>query len=138
MNGRFILLTATTFVVAVLFACGSDHPFDRGKAGAGGLLPSSPISSGNEVSFALEVKPELQRCTSCHAGGAGSWTYDAGAQAHAQVLSQLDLDNPANSPLLRKGANEDSHGGGEQFSAISDAYQAILSWIEEGATDDGG
>jgi hypothetical protein len=49
-----------------------------------------------------------------------------------------DLDNPTSSPLLMKATNEDSHSGGEQFSAISDAYQAILSWIEKGATDDEG
>ena len=121
--------------LAALSACGTEHAFERGKAGAAGNLPSSPVSPGAGLNFSDVVKPELQRCVSCHAGGAGNWTYDGGDMAYAQVVGQVNLDAPSSSPLLLKGTNRSSHGGGAQFSEASDAYLAILTWIEEGAAE---
>lgn len=111
--------------------CGTEHPFDRGAPFGD---PAGP-APGEAVSFQAHVKPALQACTSCHAAGAGGWTYDGGANAYNQVISQIDTQSPGDSPLLINATGGSGHGGGTIFSASSADYQALLAWIEEGAMD---
>ncbi|WP_456426325.1 hypothetical protein [Rhodocaloribacter sp.] len=117
----------------VLLGCGTENPFDRGPDVDLGSEPG-PAPTG-EVSFAANVMPVLSKCTACHAGGTGGWTYDGGAEAYAQALAIVDTDHPENSLMLRKGAGKDGHGGGVIFTVSSSEYQALLAWIQDGAPD---
>ena len=51
------------------------------------------------------------------------------------IRPQVDLKDPKQSALLRKGTNAKAHGGGKQFSEEDAAYRAILAWIEAGAPE---
>ena len=121
----------TIVFLALLAACGTDHPFERGEVVSGPVAPE-PLPS---VSFQESVVPALQGCASCHAGGAGGWTYDGGPQAYEQAVSRIDLDAPAQSSLLGKATNEFAHGGGPQFTVESEEYEVVLAWIEAGGPD---
>jgi hypothetical protein len=117
------------FALFVLVGCGTDNPFDRGAdlPGNGNEAPSGPLS------FASDVKPALQVCASCHSGGAGGWVYTGGVDSYNAVLSVIDTINPQRSELLIKATGGDGHGGGSLFSANTSSYQAIATWISQGA-----
>jgi hypothetical protein len=117
------------FALFVLVGCGTDNPFDRGAdlPGNGNEAPSGPLS------FASDVKPALQVCASCHSGGAGGWVYTSGVDSYNAVLSVIDTINPQRSELLIKATGGDGHGGGSLFSANTSSYQAIATWISQGA-----
>ena len=111
--------------------CGTENPFDRGEPfGDDPNLEPDAIAT-----FQANIKPILQPCTSCHAAGAGGWTYDGGLNAYNQVISQVNTGSPAESPLLVNATGGSGHGGGTIFSAVSPEYQALVSWIEDGAQD---
>jgi hypothetical protein len=48
---------------------------------------------------------------------------------------RIDLFDPAKSLLLLKATTEQSHQGGKRFAKDSFEYEAIKSWIEQGATE---
>ena len=142
-------------LLAVLGGCGAENPLQRGETTAKTPADSPPttvctqtslLSGPNQLAsivqqtdcptFSADVRPALQRCTGCHAGGAGGWTYDGGPQAYAQVIAVVDAADAAGTSLLLKGTNQSSHGGGAQFSADSAEYDAILAWIASGAPND--
>lgn len=112
--------------------CGTFNHFERGEDSEG--LPTAPVVGG-EVSFASNVKPILSGCAVCHGGGAGGWTYGGGANAYAEVLTVIDREDPAASLLLAKASGAVSHGGGAPLLSSGDSYATVLSWIENGATD---
>ena len=116
----------------ILAGCGSDNPFDRGQDLPKGALVDTP-TSGQDLSFATDVKPVLQVCASCHSGGAGGWVYAGGAEAFTSVTSKIDTQNPEQSELLVKATGGDGHGGGAFFTASSADFQAIVNWIAQGA-----
>ena len=123
---------ALLLVAFAVSGCGTEHPFRRGPERAGDVTEIPP---GAEVSFSQHVKPLLQSCTGCHASGAGGWTYNGGADSYAATIGEVNTANPALSSLLVKATGGGGHGGGTIFSQSSDAYAAILRWIEEGAQD---
>lgn len=122
------LILTTIVTIFALSACGTENPFDRGPREADFEDSFGPVTG--DISFAQHVVPALNTCRSCHAGGAGGWTYTGG---HDQVVSVVNTGNPADSELLIKGTGGDGHGGGSVFSASSNQYQAILAWIQQGA-----
>ena len=117
-------------LAVLLIGCGTENPFDRGEPFDEGLGPDESLG---EVSFAANVRPALQSCTGCHAGGAGGWTYDGGGDAYDDVLQVVNLQDPINSRLLVKATGGNGHGGGALFSASSTQYRVIQAWIEQGA-----
>lgn len=142
-------------LLAVLGGCGAENPLQRGEVTAKDpsdappttvCTPASLLSGPNHLAsivqqvecptFSADVRPALQRCAGCHAGGAGGWTYDGGPQAYAQVIAAVDASDAAGTSLLLKATNQSSHGGGAQFSADSAEYDAILTWIASGAPND--
>ncbi len=48
---------------------------------------------------------------------------------------RVDLAQPENSLLLKKPTFEIPHGGGQLFTAESDAYRMILDWLKQGARE---
>ena len=116
-----------------LLGCGTENPFGRGEDFDDGTAVT-PGPGGN-VSFATNIKPVLKKCTSCHSGGTGGWTYDGGTNAYMQATSVVDADNPENSLLLLKGTGKNGHGGGAIFSITSDDYKALLAWIQGGVPE---
>ena len=129
----FKTLLYSAILSMLVMGCGTENPFDRGEDyDDGTAVAPGPVG---KMSFARNVKPILSKCTGCHAGGTGGWTYDGGADAHTQALSIVDTDNPENSLLLVKGTGKNGHGGGVIFTISSDDYKALLAWIQDGAPD---
>ena len=93
----------------------------------------TPVPTPVPPSFSTEVKPLLESCKSCHADGAGGWTYDGGSGAYEAVLLEINLADPAASPLLIKSSGGDNHNGGTFYTPSSTEYQLILGWITAGA-----
>jgi hypothetical protein len=93
---------------------------------------------GVAMSFVDDVYPRLvDGCQQCHSeqGSASTTSYlvtDDVDETFEATVEIVDLDAPADSRLLRK-ARGDGHGGGAVFDAQSEDYQAILTWIEQGA-----
>lgn len=90
------------------------------------------------VSFSQDVMPILQsRCQVCHqSGGVAGNTRFIVADVNStynSVINLIDLVNPQNSRLLRKGAGLTDHGGGQVIAPNSPEFQTILQWIQEGA-----
>ena len=128
---KFLLFTALPSLL--LLGCGTDNPFERGPDYDDGTV-EMPLPGG-QFSFATDVQPILTACVGCHTTGTGGWTYDAGADAYAQVQGIVDADDPENSPLLIKGSGGDGHGGGTLFTGSSTDYMILLQWIQDGAPD---
>jgi hypothetical protein len=133
-SGLYLIMLFGLIVSLSLVGCGSENPFDRGPDFDDGT-EIGPPGGGDEISFSVQVMPEIDICSSCHASGTGGWTYDGGADAFAQAIEIVDTDDPENSLMLIKGSGGDSHGGGTLFAVSSDEYDLILSWIEDGAPD---
>lgn len=103
------------------------------------------------VSFSPDIVSilTLKGCngSSCHGSPAGQsgfklslFGYDMAAD-HRMIVSdqdgrRVDLDQPERSLLLRKPSFELAHGGGRLMEADSEEYQAILSWLRQGAPFD--
>jgi hypothetical protein len=105
--------------------------------------PTVDVTSETMISFTTKVQPILMNtCATCHANGQGGAfvldrVYDATQKASssrnlAAVLSQVDLERPAISPLLVRAITP--HGG-DSLPAIKsrDAkpLQAMQQWIEQ-------
>lgn len=100
------------------------------------------------VSFGGDVMPLLTKmgCSggNCHGAITGQNGFKLSlfgyhpAEDYAMIAEKhegrrIDLDNPANSLLLRKPTLQQAHGGGLVFPKDSDAYRTILAWIASGA-----
>ncbi|NNE68993.1 MAG: hypothetical protein HKN29_01375 [Rhodothermales bacterium] len=118
-------------MAVTMLGCGTENPFDRGPDYDTGTNESVV----GDITFSASVIPALSGCTGCHSNGTGGWTYDGGADAFAQVMSEVDLGSPESSALLVKGSGGDGHGGGTVIATSSSAYADILAWIEAGALD---
>lgn len=129
----FKTILYTACLSLVFLGCGTENPFDRGPDYDDGSLIAPGLVE--DMSFSANVMPVLSKCTGCHAGGTGGWTYDGGTEAYTQAFSVVDTAAPENSLLLIKGSGGDGHGGGSLFSSASDDYQKILAWISDGAPD---
>lgn len=104
------------------------------------------------VSFRRDVMPVFFRanCNSggCHGAAAGKdgfrlslFGYDAEGD-HFRLTQQMvgrriDHAAPERSLLLLKATQEVPHTGGKLFAKDSPLYQTLLTWIREGARDDG-
>ena len=60
------------------------------------------------------------------------------AEIKGERVPRVDLKQPEKSLLLLKPTMEAAHGGGKRFDRSSDDYNAILSWIRNGAPFDDG
>jgi hypothetical protein len=108
----------------------TDGGGDVGMPGDGGAAATS---------FARDVHPLLlDGCGRCHtAGGMAAssgllFTREAAADRQA-ALTFVNLDQPAASRLLSKGAGI-GHGGGAVYAAGTPEYDTILRWIAQGAS----
>lgn len=89
-----------------------------------------PATTPTTVSFATQVHPILTAsCIPCHSG---TFASSSAATAFTEAHTRVNTGAPADSLLLTKG-NGQSHGGGDKLSD-ADA-QTILTWIQEGATN---
>ncbi len=86
----------------------------------GGTTTAGTTTTAPAKSFAKDVVPALNKCTSCH----GNWGYNG-------VKQRVDTAAPASSILLQKGSGSISHGGGQQLSATE--VTTIRDWISQGA-----
>ncbi len=103
------------------------------------------------VSFSPDIVSilTLKGCngSSCHGSPAGQsgfklslFGYDIAAD-HQMIVAEhdgrrVDLEHPEQSLLLRKPAFQVAHGGGRLTEADSEEYDAILSWLRQGAPFD--
>lgn len=55
------------------------------------------------------------------------------AEAKGERRPRIDLQDPAQSLLLRKATNTVAHGGGKRFAVDSPEYRGITDWIRQGA-----
>lgn len=88
--------------------------------------------------FEADVHPVLvSACGTCHSssGMAGSTgfklTMDVDAD-YENVVALVDVDNPGNSDLIRKGTNESAHAGGAAFEPGGEEVVLIENWITSG------
>ncbi|MDP2343794.1 MAG: hypothetical protein Q8O67_22740 [Deltaproteobacteria bacterium] len=131
------------------------------NAGGGSGPPPdvlSPLGGCDEAQlvslFDQKVFADRGRCNSCHAvygearddnednGTAPLWIFGASNTPAANDarntmynvigLQSLNVDDPAQSRLLLKPLNIETHLGGKKFEDTNDAsYQSFLSWIED-------
>jgi hypothetical protein len=143
--------------VAHIDAEGLVQPLAEGEAklivAAGNASITVPIlvrgiNEPAPVSFEQEVVPVLTK-SRCNAGGCHGKAegqngfklsllgFDADADYAAIVHEgrgrRLALAAPSQSLLLRKGAAEVPHGGGQKFDPHSPAYQRLMRWVASGA-----
>ena len=125
----------------------------------GGLKQQFPVEvrqgSGElAVSFSRDVVSILttKGCngSGCHGSPAGKngfklslFGYDAAAD-HKMIIHEhqgrrVDLENPAESLLLKKPTFAIAHGGGHLMTPESEEYETLYKWFEQGARlDDSG
>jgi hypothetical protein len=104
--------------------------------GTGGTRDGGMDGKGTQ-SFATDIDPLLSVCANCHvAGGAASTTSliftGNAATDYPTVLQFVDTSVPGSSRLLSK-LSGNGHGGGTIYASGTPEYQAILSWIQQGA-----
>lgn len=140
-NGRVVAIKpGSTSIIA-------RYPLDKGELSAQAPLI---IASDPPVAFDREVISTLTRsgCNlgTCHGNlhGKGGFRLSLrGDEPHfdyyrlAVEFSQrrIDLFDPGKSLLLLKATAHQSHQGGKRFANDSFEYQAIKSWIEQGAPE---
>lgn len=91
--------------------------------------PTTPPAT--TVSFATQVHPILTAsCTPCHGT---TFASSAVATAFTGAQTRVNTSAPAESLLLTKGNALVAHGGGDRLSDAD--TQTILTWIQEGATN---
>ena len=126
------------------------------RAECGSLAIETEVRVGASASeMAVSFSPDivsiltLKGCngSSCHGSPAGQsgfklslFGYDVAAD-HEMIVAahdgrRVDLDRPERSLLLRKPTFEVAHGGGRLMEADSEAYEAILRWLRQGAPFD--
>lgn len=115
-----------------------------------GLLCGGVISCfGGSFSFATDILPVLTKagCNTgeCHGAATGQGGlrlsllgYDPAAD-YEQITREysgrrVDLGDPAHSLFLQKPTKQVKHKGGRVFKVGSAEYEAILNWIEAGAS----
>ncbi len=140
-NGRVVAIKpGSTTIIA-------RYPLDKGELSAQAPLI---IASDPPVAFDREVISTLTRsgCNlgTCHGNlhGKGGFRLSLrGDDPHfdyyrlAVEFSQrrIDLFDPGKSLLLLKATAQQSHQGGKRFTNDSFEYEAIKSWIEQGAPE---
>jgi len=140
-NGRVVAIKpGSTTIIA-------RYPLDKGELSAQAPLE---VASDPPVAFDREVISTLTRsgCNlgTCHGNlhGKGGFRLSLrGDDTHfdyyrlAVEFSQrrIDLFDPGKSLLLLKATAQQSHQGGKRFANDSFEYQAIKSWIEQGAPE---
>lgn len=126
------------------------------RAAFGSLAIETEVSVGARASeMAASFSPDivsiltLKGCngSSCHGSPVGQsgfklslFGYDVAAD-HQMIVNahdgrRVDLNHPERSLLLRKPTFEVAHGGGRLLETDSEAYEAILSWLRQGAPFD--
>jgi hypothetical protein len=125
-------------VLAALVGCAD---LSRGPTPAGvdaGAGEGGAVGPDAAVSFAADVHGLLLgACQRCHADGAEAGdtafllTGDTAADL-AATTAFVDVNAPASSRLLAKMSGS-GHGGGTLYAAGTPEYEAVLSWIQEGA-----
>src|SRR6056297_3445204 len=139
MNGSVPRLIALHALVSMAFVSPTPaEPVSR----------QQPDADRSRVSFQLDVQPVLTAygCNSgpCHGKQRGQNGFQLSLLGfdsdfdHAAVTREARGRRifPAaaeQSLLLRKATADLPHGGGKRFEADSDAYQTLVTWIEQGA-----
>lgn len=108
-----------------------------------------PLHAGETVSFKRDVMAVLSRagCNggSCHGNfeGKGGFRLSIFGEDPAFDLAALlksrtrvDVDNPADSLIVRKPTLQTKHEGGRRFEIGSAEHQILLNWIKQGAKAD--
>lgn len=122
----------------------------------GSLVATTTVSVGSHArEMAVRFAPDivsiltLKGCngSSCHGSPVGQsgfklslFGYDIAAD-HEMIVKahegrRIDLARPRESLLLRKPTFEEVHGGGRLMTVDSEEYEAILSWLKQGAPID--
>jgi hypothetical protein len=120
------------------FERGDPSPEPPPGQDAGTIGDGAAGADGVAASFARDIHPILvDRCGRCHSssGQASDTSLVLGSDANRDLPSVrklVNLENPAASRLLIKGAGT-GHGGGAILAATSAEYRAILQWISQGS-----
>lgn len=111
------------------------------RAGNTGATVSTPVTPN--YYYLNDVKTLLQaKCASCHMspglptavtvyGLSPNMTNDAAD--HTATRGKVDLTNPANSLLIRKGTGGANHLGGAAIAPGSPDAQLLTAWVQQGA-----
>lgn len=100
----------------------------------GGSAAQGPPPLSANPTYLVDAKPVIQSCAGCHANeedmrlSAGLVNDQAD---YRSVLDEVDLGDPANSSLLRRGSGQDHPV--KVFDVGSPPYTVLLNWIEKGA-----
>jgi len=110
----------------------------------------APAATAGSFSFAADILPILTKagCNTgeCHGAATGQgglklslFGYDPRADYEHLTREfsgrRVDLDQPADSLMLRKPTRQVRHKGGRVIKSGSDDYTALLQWIEAGAPE---
>ena len=110
-------------------------------------LPSVNLNFETVTAFATKVQPILMNtCVNCHSGGRGgsfqlSRVYEGGQRASTQrniaaVLSQVNFEKPAGSPLLIMALSAHGNQNGPPLPGRQAAtFQAIVQWLDRALAD---
>ncbi len=111
------------------------------------VVLSAEIARGEAVDFERDVQPILTRfgCNAgaCHGKSRGQNgfqlsllgfdpQFDHDALTREARGRRIFLPEPSRSLFLQKPTGEIPHGGGKRIEKNSEAYQILLSWIEQG------
>lgn len=158
MDSTRCCVIALALGVFIAGACGSDgESIESGEAenaGAGDSSSSSGESSGGKTAdnnavrdlFVNNVQPLIaSQCGPCHMGkrfafaslerAGAAFTAAENEANYSKFLSQISLDQPAQSRLLAKMRSTSSptgmlHAGGVVAGTSDAIYQAALNWIQ--------
>ncbi len=82
-------------------------------------------------SFATDVTPIFSQCTTAGCHDVTAPILVADPFQNITDAESVDIDSPAQSPLLRKPLGLDTHSGGAVFPSKNDDYKTIFCWIKE-------
>lgn len=150
-NPGIVAVDAKTGQLAARAPGPADIHVNFGTVGVTSSIRVGSKAGEMAVRFAPDIVSilTLKGCngSSCHGSPAGQngfklslFGYDIAAD-HQMIVSandgrRVDLNRPEESLLLRKPTFELSHGGGRLMTADSEEYEAIFSWLQQGAPFD--
>jgi hypothetical protein len=115
----------------------------KGAAKAKGRFALNRLASGsgaacNSTYFNAQIMGQVlvPVCANCHVPGGVAQTsnfrvsVDDPLATQLSVFRNVDVANPAASPILMKPTNLLPHGGGQQISPGSDRHDDLIEWVD--------
>ncbi|WP_439183666.1 hypothetical protein [Carboxylicivirga taeanensis] len=114
-------------LLSLVLAVGCDYKFVKPDTGA-------PVDPEVPISFSDEIEPiwTAQSCTNCHNGSVTFSLEQGSAYQSLTNLNLLDLENPANSLIVKVPGGSAPHNN---YNYVGNQKALIETWIEQGAED---